>query len=77
MCDAHVHGAVDLGDGLVVGGELIDLDAVAHQLAHDLDLKLVQLALRDGVRLRDDWDYVHLFEKTRNIQDIGCKAAAV
>lgn len=56
----HIHGAVDLGDGLVVSGELVDLHAVAHQLAHDLNLKLVQLALRDGVGLRDDGDYVHL-----------------
>lgn len=56
----HVHGAVDLGDGLVVGGELIDLHSVAHQLTHDLNLKLVQLALRDGVRFGDNWDYIHL-----------------
>lgn len=56
----HVHGAVDLGDSLVVGRELIDLNAVAHQLTHDLNLKLVQLTLRDGVGLRNNWDNIHL-----------------
>lgn len=56
----HVHGAVYLRDSLIVGRELIDLHAVAHQLTHDLDLKLVQLALRDGVCLCNNWDYIHL-----------------
>lgn len=56
----HVHGGVDLGHGLVVQGELVDLDPVADQLAHDLDLKLVQLALADGVSFGDDRDNVHL-----------------
>ncbi len=56
----HVHGRVDLGHGLVVDGKLVDLHAVAHQLAHDLDLELVQLALGDGVGFSDDGDDVDL-----------------
>ena len=60
VCVSHVHGGVDLSHGLVVQGELVDLDPVADQLAHDLDLELVQLTLADGVRLGDDGDDVDL-----------------
>lgn len=56
----HIHGGVDLGDGLIIQGELVDLDTVADQLAHDFDLELVQLALADGVCFGDHWDDVHL-----------------
>ena len=58
---AHVHGGVDLRDRLVVRGELVDLDAVADQLTHDLDLELVELALGDGVGFGYDGDYVYLW----------------
>lgn len=57
---SYVHGGVNLADGLVVGGELIDLDAVAHQLTHDLDLELVELTLGDGVGFGNDGDDVDL-----------------
>lgn len=56
----YVHGGVDLSDGLVVGGELVDLNSVADQLAGDLELELGQLALGDGVRLGDDWNDIYL-----------------
>lgn len=56
----HIHHRVDLGHGLVVRGELVDLHPIADQLAHDLDLELVQLALGDGVCFGNDWDDVHL-----------------
>lgn len=56
----YVHRCVDLCHGLVVQRELVDLDAVADQLAHDFDLKLVQLALTDGVCFGDHRDDVHL-----------------
>lgn len=56
----HVHHGVDLCDRFVVRGELVDLHPVADQLAHDLDLELVQLALGDGVCLGNDGDDVHL-----------------
>ena len=64
----HVHGGVDAGHGLVVGGELVDLHPVAHQLAHDLDLELVELALGDGVGLGDDGDDVDLEGVITNTQ---------
>lgn len=57
---SYIHGRVDLGHGLVVQGELVDLDPVTNQLAHNFDLKLVQLALTDGVSFGDDWDDVDL-----------------
>lgn len=38
---AYIHGSVDLTDSLVICGKLVDLDAIAHQLTHDLDLELV------------------------------------
>lgn len=56
----HVHGGVDLCHRFVVRGELVDLDAVAHQLAHDFNLELVQLALGNRVGFRDNGDDVHL-----------------
>lgn len=56
----YVHGRVDLRYGLVIQGELVDLDPVADQLAHDFDLELVQLALTDGVGFGDHWDDVNL-----------------
>ncbi len=37
----HVHRGVDFGHRSVVGGKLVDLNTVANQLAHDLDLELV------------------------------------
>lgn len=46
---SYVHGGVDLCHRLVVGGELVDLNAVADQLTGDLDLELGQLAFGDGV----------------------------
>lgn len=57
---AYIHSSVDLSDSLIIQGELVDLDAVADQLAHDFDLELVQLALTDGVSFGDHWDDVHL-----------------
>lgn len=56
----YVHCRVDLGYGLVIQGELVDLDPVADELAHDFDLELVQLALTDGVGFGDHRDDVDL-----------------
>lgn len=61
MCvTSYVHSGVDFGHGLIIQGELVDLDAIADQLTHDFDLKLMQLALTDGVSLGDHRDDVHL-----------------
>lgn len=56
----YIHCCVDLSYGLIIQGELVDLDPVADQLTHDFDLELVQLALTDGVRFGNHWDDVHL-----------------
>lgn len=56
----YVHGGVDLGYGFIIQRELVDLDAVADQFAHDFDLELVQFALTDGVCFGDHWDDVDL-----------------
>lgn len=56
----YVHGGVDLGNGLVVGGKLVDLNSVADQLAGDFELELGQLTLGDGIRLCDDWNNIYL-----------------
>lgn len=61
----HIHGSVDLGDRLVVSRELVDLDTVTDQLTHDLDLKLVELALGDGVCFGDDRNDVDLQRNTQ------------
>lgn len=58
--NAHIHDCVNLCNSLIICGKLVDLDPVADQLAHDLDLELVELALRDGVSLGDDGNNVHL-----------------
>lgn len=58
--NAHIHDCVNLCNSLVIRGKLVDLDPVADQLAHDLDLELVELALGDGVSLGDDGNNVHL-----------------
>lgn len=50
----YVHGGVDLADGFVVCWELIYLDAVAHQLAHNLDFEFVEFALGDGISFGND-----------------------
>lgn len=63
---SYVHGGVDLCHRLVVGGELVDLNAVADQLTGDLDLELGQLALGDSVRFGNDGDDVDLsFEEIK------------
>ena len=67
--ETHVHGGVDLGHGLVVRGELVDLHPVADQLAGDFDLELGQLALGNGVGFGDDWNDVDLITK-RNTGDV-------
>ncbi len=41
----YIHGGVDLTDGIIVCWELIYLDAVAHQLTHNLYFELMELAL--------------------------------
>lgn len=65
----YVHGCVDLCDGLIIQRELVDLDAVADQFAHDFDLELVQFALTDGVCFGNHWDDVDLeLEETRRKQ---------
>lgn len=40
-CSTHIHRCVDLRHRFIINRELVDLHAVADQLAHDLDLELV------------------------------------
>lgn len=63
----HVHGGVDLTDGFVVCRELIDLDTVAHQLAHDLYFELVELALGDCVCFGNDGNDVDLQREQKGL----------
>lgn len=56
----YVHGGVDLGDRLVIGGKLVDLNSVADQLAGDLELELGQLTFGDGIRLSNDRNNIYL-----------------
>lgn len=63
----YTHGGIDLSYCLLIGGELVDLDAVADQLAHDFALELVQLVLCDGVGLGNDGDDVHLQDRTAQV----------
>lgn len=63
--ETHIHGGVDLGDCIIVCGELVDLHSVAHQLAHDLDLEFMELALGDCIGFSDDGDYIHLKRRER------------
>lgn len=58
--NAHIHDCVNLCNSLIISGELVDLDPIADQLAHDLDLELVELTLGDGVSLGNDGNNVHL-----------------
>lgn len=39
---------------------MVDLDPIADQLTHDLDLELVELTLGDGVSFGNDGNNVHL-----------------
>lgn len=68
----YVHGGVDLSDGLVIGGELVDLNSIADQLAGDLELELGQLALGDGIRLGDDWNNIYLQWRNKRFK---CKSS--
>ena len=63
----HVHHRVNLSNGFVVCGELIDLHTIADQFAHYLYLELVQLALGDGVCFGNNRDDVHLEQKEGKI----------
>lgn len=56
----YIHGGVDLCHSFILCGELINLHAVTDQLAHDLDLQLVQFAPVHSVSLRNDGNDVHL-----------------
>lgn len=60
MPNTHIHDRINLCHGLVISGKLVDLDPVADQLAHDLDLELVELTLGDGVSLGNDGNDVNL-----------------
>lgn len=61
--ETYAHCGIYLGHCLFVRRELVDLDAVADQLAHDFTLELVQLVFGDGVSLGNDGDDVHLQDK--------------
>lgn len=58
--DTHIHDGINLRNSLVICGKLVDLHPIADQLAHDLDLELVELTLGDGVGLGNDGNNVHL-----------------
>lgn len=57
---AHIHDCINLGNSLIIRGKLVDLDPIADQLTHDLDLELVELTLGDGVSFGNDGNNVHL-----------------
>jgi len=59
----YTHCGINLSHCLFIRRELVDLDAVADQLAHDFTLELVQLILCNGVSLGNDRDDVHLQDK--------------
>lgn len=61
--ETYAHCGIYLGHCLFIRRELVDLDAVADQLAHDFTLELVQLVFGDGVSLGNDGDDVHLQDK--------------
>lgn len=65
----YVHRGVDLTDSFVVCRELIDLDAIAHQLTHYLDFEFVKLALGDCVRFGNNGNYVDLKTGSRQEQN--------
>lgn len=56
----HVHGGVDFCNGFIVSGELVNLDAVAHELTHDLNLEFMKLGFGDCVCFRDNGNDIHL-----------------
>lgn len=58
--NAHIHNCVNLSNSLVISGKLVDLNPIADQLAHDLDLELVELTLGNSVSLGNDGNNVHL-----------------
>lgn len=58
--NTHIHDGINLCNRLVISGKLVDLDPIADQLAHDLDLELVELTLGDGVSLGNDGNNVNL-----------------
>lgn len=62
----YVHRGVDLCYSLIIQWELVDLDPVADQFAHDFDLELVQFALTDGVCFGDHRDDVDLKSVTHS-----------
>lgn len=69
----YIHGGVDLTDGFVVCRKLINLDPVAHQLAHYLYFELVELTFGDCVRFGNDRNDVDLRkerEGRKNVTDL-------
>lgn len=56
----YAHRGIYLSHCLFICWELVDLDAIADQLAHDFTLELVQLVFCNGVSLGNDGDDVHL-----------------
>lgn len=58
--NAHVHDCINLGNSFIIRGKLVDLDPIADQFTHDLDLELVELTLGDGVSFGNDGNNVHL-----------------
>lgn len=58
--NTHIHDCINLCHSLIISGKLVDLDPIADQLAHDLDLELVELTLGDGVSLGNDGNNVNL-----------------
>lgn len=59
----YTHRGIYLSHCLFIRRELVDLDTVADQLAHDFTLELVQLVFCNGVSLGNDGDDVHLQDK--------------
>lgn len=60
MPNTHIHDRINLCNSFIIRGKLVDLDPIADQLTHDLDLELVELTLGNGVRFGDDGNNVHL-----------------
>lgn len=56
----YIHHGVDLCHSIVISGKLVDLDSVADQLTHDLDFKLVEFTLGNGVGFSNYWNDINL-----------------
>ncbi len=67
---AYIHGFVEFCDGVVIDGELVDVDIVLHQIGHDLLLESDELVFGYRVGFGDDWYYVDFFVEVLHHEQI-------